>query len=154
MCGGPKHCDSERLAFYGRRPTTRLAGAGFTWVVNFFLYIFSLKYFFQCQRVHYFGNSSVHCIGQGYVLHVHAFRTTHVLQYIFVHCMGSIFLYCFSSYVSFFLVYECALVWCLYAHCIRHSPVLQVYTFCTACILLRAKVVTGYANVADCMTYI
>ena len=26
-----------------------------------------------------------------------------------------------------------------YAYCIRHSPVLQVYTFCTACILLRAK---------------
>ena len=51
-------------------------------------------------------------------------------------------------------MYGCALLWYLYAHCIRHSPVLQVYTFCTACILLCAKVVTGCTNVVDCTTYI
>ena len=39
----------------------------------------------------------------------------------------------------FFLVYGCALLLCSYAHCIRHSSVLQVYTFCTVCILLCAK---------------
>lgn len=87
-----------------------------------------------------FSKSSVHCIDLVSVLHVHAFRTACVLRYIFVHCIGIIFLYCFSSYVyPFFLVYGCALLLCPYAHCIRHSPVLQVYTICTACILLCAK---------------
>jgi len=69
-------------------------------------------------------------------LHVHAFRTTHVLRYIFVHCIGR-GVHCFVASM----------------HCIRHGPVLQVYTFFTACMFLCAKVVTGYANAADCMAY-
>ena len=97
---------------------------------------------------------SLHCIDQGSVLHVHAFRTTHVCATFLCTAWVAYFFIVFPSYVSFFLVYGCALLCCFYMHCIRHSPVLHVYTFCTACILLCAKFVTGYANAADCMTYI
>ena len=95
----------------------------------------------------------MHCIDQGSVLHVHAFRITHVCTTFLCTALVAFIFIVFPSYVAFFLVYGCALLCCLYVHCIRHGPVLQVYTFCTLCMLLSAKVVTGYANAADYMAY-
>ena len=118
---GPIRCGSERLPFCGCRPITRLAGAGSTWVVNFF------------------SKSCVHCINLVSVLHLHAYRTAHFLGYIFVHCIGIIFLYCFSSFVSFFLsVRVCtAFVIVLCCRCthlaLRASFFVPKSTYCTSC---------------------
>ena len=119
---------------------------------SFFLCIFYLKYFSMQGRA-LLSKTTLHCTDQGSVLHVHAFRTTHVCATFLCTAWVAFFFIVFPLTYPFFLVYGCALLLCSYAHCIRHSSVLQVYTFCTACMLLCAKVVTGYANAADCMAY-
>ena len=85
------HCDSERLAFCGRRPITRLAGAGATWVVNFFLFIFLPCVFFQCWSVHCIDQGSVlHCIRIAYCMYsCHFFVSVFLLSVnLFSQCMG------------------------------------------------------------------
>ena len=100
------HCDSERLAFYGRRLTTRLAGAGCTWVVNFFsLYFSVLSIFFNVGACTAFSKLCVHCIDQGSVLHVHAFRTA---------CTVLIFVFMFLLLCNLF--FQCMGVHCLVKH--------------------------------------
>ena len=59
---------------------------------------------------------------------------THSVLHVF--CATFLCTTCWSHFSSLFfllhilfLVYGCALLCCLYVHCICHSPVLQVYTF-------------------------
>ena len=106
------HCDSERLAFCGRRPITRLAGAGATWVVNFFsFYISALCFFFNvgvCTAL----ISVLYCI-------LYALHTA---------CTIVIFLFpSFCYYVIFFPMYGSALLTKSYLYFTHYGSVLYFH---------------------------
>ena len=117
---GPMHCDSERLAFCGRRPITRLAGAGSTWVVNFFsLYFSVLGVFFNVGAC------------------------TALIRVLYCMCTHSVLHVQFSFFVSVFLLlcnlfFQCMGVHCLVNHT-RNALIMVLYCtfiyFCTALII-------------------
>ena len=80
-------------------------GTGAPVVVNFFLCIFYLKYFFSMQGRALLSKPSLQCIDQGSVLNVHAFRTTHVCTAL----IRVLYFMCTHSVLHMFALHFCAL---------------------------------------------